>query len=136
MSPKMGQFFPFLFFGLNYLEYICSSHFKGLWAISLTIRAKNWAEVVENRLKMVSAITIFATFLGPFGPQHGPKLAHLVPPLWSIVVLEKKVIRNVEISCFTKKEPKIGLKTFIRDFLRYFFSGLDFCGFWIFSYNF
>ena len=69
------------------------------------------------------------------GP-YGPKLAHLVPPLWSIVVLEKKVIRNVEISCFTKKEPKIGLKTFIRDFLRYFFSRVDFYGFSIFSYNF
>ena len=37
--------------------------------------------------------------MGPLGP----KLAHLVPPQWSIVVQVKKVIRNVEISCFSTK---------------------------------
>ena len=57
--------------------------------------------------------------MGPFGP----KLAHLVPPLWSIVIQVKKVIRNVEISCFSKKGQKRSRKPLFAIFSVIFFRG-------------
>ena len=129
MCPKMGCFCPFLFFGVNYLEYICSSYYKGFWAISPTIWAKNEVEIVENRLKMVSADTIFAPFLGPFGP----KLCHLVPPYGPLWYWWKKVVRDVEIRCFS---TKIGPKNLYSQLSPLFISVVDFYCFYIFSYNF
>ena len=54
---------------------------------------------------------------------YGPKLAHLVPPLWSIVVKVKKVIRNIEITCFFKKGPKMADKPLFTIFSVIFFWG-------------
>ena len=122
----MGCFCPFLFFGVNYLEYIYSSYFKGFWAISPTILAKNEVEVVENRQKMVSADTIFAPFFGQFGPQHGPIWAQtgpFGPTIWSIVVVVEKSILKMLKSAVFNNTPKLGQKTFIRDYLSYLFPG-------------
>ena len=72
---------------------------------------------------MVSADTIFATFSDDFGPQHGPKLAYLVPPLLSNVVQVKKVIGNVKIGCFSKKGRKRAQKPLFAIFSVIFFRG-------------
>ena len=124
--PKMGDFWGVWVFGLNYLEYIWTPHLERFWSIWPTIRAKIGAEVVENRLKMVSADTIFATYLGHWSPNLGPrwpKLSHLGPKLLPIVVLVKKDIWNIKISPFSCVFVKKGQKTFIRDYLRCFFPG-------------
>ena len=57
--------------------------------------------------------------MGPLGP----KLAHLVPPQWSIVVQVKKVIRNVEISRFSTKGQKRSRKPLFAIFSVIFFQG-------------
>ena len=124
--PKMGDFGVVWVFGLNYLEYIWTSHLERFWTIWPTIWPKIWAEVVENRLKMVSADTIFATYLAHWGPNLGPsrpKLAHFGPWLWPIVVLVKKDIWNIKIRHFSCIFGKTGQKTFIRDYLHCFFPG-------------
>ena len=72
---------------------------------------------------MVSADTIFATFSDHFGPQHGPKLAYLVPPLLSNVVQVKKVIGNVKIGCFSKESRKRAEKPLFAIFSVIFFRG-------------
>ena len=125
----MGNFWRFLVFGLNYLEYIWTPHLERFWSIWPTIRAKIGAEVVENRLKMVSADTVFATYLGHWGHNlgpSGPKLAHLGPKLWPIVVLVKKDIWNIKIRHFLCIFGKTGQKTFIRDYFHCLFPGLTF----------
>ena len=61
--------------------------------------------------------------MGPNMGSFGPKLAHLVPPLWSIVIQVKKVIRNVEISCFSTKGQKRSRKPLFAIFSVIFFRG-------------
>ena len=66
---------------------------------------------------------LFCAYLGPNMGPLGPKLAHLVPPQWSIVVQVKKVIRNVEISCFSTKGQKRSRKPLFTIFSVIFFRG-------------
>ena len=101
--------------------------FRRFWGHFTDHTAQKLSRSYRKSTKKWCRLTLFLqpfwAHLGPNMGPFGPKLAHLVPPLRSIVIQVKKVIRNVEISCFSKKCQKRSRKPLFTIFSVIFFRG-------------